>query len=201
MSKEQASKDITARQVSGELPMTPDPGPKAPDVPQMDPGQKQCRLYTFTDGAGHLIAKTLVPKIDGSLGGVPHLAGVEYWYNVSAAPPSTTLTVAWVDFDWATPPSAAAGNALSFRMAQAPQWASARVLPASSPRAFVASNIVLCWNLTWTTAGWAGDLTWFNTDGQNKIFFSTQTSGSATLTAGAACNPRVGWYQTAVAPY
>lgn len=178
-------------------PLQPGPGVK-PDLPQMDPGQRGYRYYTFKEGA-RVIGNVLVPNVSHA----SYASGTEYWFDVSTVQPSQSLTVTWADYDWAERmPSL---GALSFKMNQAAAWASALgTLPAQGASNFVNNtiNVVIGWVISKDASGvWTGHLSWFNTTGQNDIFRGAMPTGGVTLTANLACSTHgVTWYAANVGP-
>jgi hypothetical protein len=149
---------------------------------QMDPGNKDVRIYTFTDAVGAVAAQVWVPAATGTLNGTTYYQGSEYWQGVATSLPNSQLTVTWEDHYWSdsmfpTPLTH------SFTMTRTPNWTTQNYtyLPAA-PNRFVSNTtkIALFWNITYNGIVWSGSLTWWNGTGNNDTF-SGLTSG-VTLT-------------------
>lgn len=190
---------LAVMQVGGQAEQTSDTPDAERPLKQMDPGQKQVRLYTMVDIQG-AVSNVLVPKQTGSVGGVTYYSGTEYWLNVTTRAPSRSLTVTWADYDWNDPRFPSLGT-LSFRMDQSPAWSVTGEPPsASNDFASTSLRVTLEWGLTFGGSGWGGYLKWFNTTGLDNVFAGAMPVGGVILSASTSQPRGYSWYQARVSP-
>jgi hypothetical protein len=185
---------------SGLTPQPTSPEPTVTPIPmQIDPGEKDYRIYTFVWDS-FTIGSILVPHTNNPSGSF--LSGTEYWYltsNITSVARATDLVVSWVDYTWAAAPSPSLGT-LSFTMPQRATW-SATTAPSSSSMTFVKNGqfgFALTWALTLTGSTWGGSLNWFSTTGQNSVFGGTGSTTSITLSS--QTTPTVTWFHSTLTP-
>jgi hypothetical protein len=169
---------------------------------QIDPGQKDFRLYTFRD-ALTVVATVLVPRREGSLHGVEYAPDREYWFDVSPTRPLRQLTVTWEDHLWSERELPRPGTR-SFIMERAPTWAplGADVLPITGADIFACSapRLALRWRLgrDEQTQRWSGQLSWYNNTGENNVFQGLE--GSLELRSDTGFDRDKPWFEVTVAP-
>ena len=176
---------------SGLVPQPTSPDPTVSPIPmQIDPGEKDYRLYTLNWNGG-AIGSILVPRTSNPSGSL--LKGTEYWYmtsNITSTTSATNLIMSWQDYDWSTTPPS---GTLSFTMPQSPSWTETTA-PSSSSMTFVKNGqfgVTLIWGLNQGRT-WTGSLRWYSTSGQNTVFGGTGSTTQATLTS--YTTPTVTWF-------
>ena len=182
---------------SGLVPQPTSPDPNVSPIPlQVDPGDKDYRIYTMT-WDGNPLGSILVPRASNPSGSF--LKGTEYWYmpsNITSTTTTTNLVISWQDFEWSTSPPS---GTLSFTMPQSPGWTETTA-PSSSSMTFVKNGqfgVTLTWGLVQGRT-WTGSLRWYNTSGQNTVFGGTGSTTAVTLTSHTT--PTVSWFIAATSP-
>jgi hypothetical protein len=127
---------------------------------QCDPGLKDYRVYTFTQGS--LVANMLVARVRK-----PNVfeVGTEYWYMNVVPSATASTTVEMADYYWSTTPNPPITLPMSFTMVQDATWTIAPPSLAQGPLQVnaVTPNIGIQWKLTRTSGVWNGSIIWSRT--------------------------------------